>query len=425
MKQYTYNSLIAAVTVIISVFVINASAENWPNWRGPNGLGVSNEKKVPKSWSQNENVKWKKNVPGMGTSSPIVFGNRVYLTTQGEDFSLIVLAYSALTGEQMWSKSLGKENIPVHNLHNMSTPTPVSDGKYVWAQFGNGSLACLDFNGNLVWQKNLTKEYGKYNYLHGMGNSPLLHEGKLIIACMHQGPSYLLAIDASSGEEIWKVERDLAKGGEAMDSYSSPILGHANGKDIIILSGANHINAYDPVDGKQLWISGGLEVPHPYGRSISGPTYGEGMVVTVASGFRNQGFVLGVDPSGSGNVSKSHVKWKAKRFAPDCPTPVIYKSKVFMVRDDGMASCLDLRTGKPFWQERLFAQNIKVSPIAAGGFVYFSSGEGECKVVRASSEFEVVGHNDLEEYQIASPAISHGHLFIRTKSHLYCIGDEK
>lgn len=415
-------SIIAIATAVIGMFSMDSFAGNWPGWRGPNSSGISKEKKVPVKWGPEKNVKWKVAVPGMGTSSPIVYGNRVYLTSQGEDDSLNVLAYIAQTGELLWTRSIGNDNLPVHNLHNMSTPTPVTDGKYVWAQFGNGDLACLDYNGNIVWKKDLAQQYGKYNYLHGMGNSPLLYKDRLIIACMHQGPSYVAAIDAQNGDEIWKVERNLAKKGEAMDSYSSPILGKSKGKDIIVLSGANHVNAYNPMNGEEVWISSGLDVPHPYGRSISGPAFGEGMVVTVASGFRNQGFVLGIDSNGAGDVSDSRVKWKTKRFAPDCPTPLVYKSKVFMIRDDGMASCLDLTTGKPYWQERLFAQNIKVSPVAAGGMVYFSSGEGECKVVRASTEFEVVEQNDLEEYQISSPAISNGLLFIRTKSQLYCIG---
>jgi len=189
----------------------------------------------------------------------------------------------------------------------------------------------------------------------------------------------------------------------------------------IVLSGAEHLNAYNPETGEEIWSIGGLEVPHPYGRTISGPTAGEGKVVTVASGFRNQGYVIGVTPVAEGKASKLTQDWTQRRYAPDCPTPLIYKGKVYTIRDDGMASCLDLASGESHWQERLFAENVKVSPVAADGHVYFTTGRANTKVVKASTDFEVVAENRLDDETLASPAISEGNIVIRTFKHLYCI----
>lgn len=398
--------------------------ENWSNFRGPDGVGISKQNELPLKWSLKENIKWRVDIPGKGTSSPVVHDNRVYVTTQTEDDSMHVLAYQATSGDIVWNKVIGKKRVSSHNLHNMATPTPVTDGRYIWAHFGTGDLACLDYNGNIVWQRDLAEDYGAYTILHGMGNSPMLVSGKLIIACMQTGKSYVMGLDPDSGETLWKKDRNLATKGEAPDSYSSPIIATLNNKKLVVVSGANYLSCYDPISGDEIWRNGGLDVPHPYGRTISGPTFGENRVVTVASGFRNQGFVVALDIDGKGDRTEDGYLWKSKRFSPDCPCPLIYQGKVFLIRDDGMASCIDLQSGKADWQERLFAQNIKVSPVASDGKIYYFSGQGECKVVRASSKFEIIAHNDLEEYQIASPAASMDSLFVRTESKLFRITEK-
>src|SRR5437868_2778164 len=230
----------------------------------------------------------------------------------------------------------------------MATPTPVSDGEFVWVMFGTGDLACLDRAGKIIWQRNLVKEYGPYKTNHGYGSSPMLLDGKVFIACMHQGPSYLLAVDAKTGKNIWKKDRNLEPKDEAQDSYSSPIFFHGASGTQVILAGAESVNAYDPATGDQIWISGGMKVPHPYGRTIAGPTAGEGVILAVASGFQNRGYTVALKSDGKGDVSETAKLWTSAKFSADCPTPVIYQGKVFSVRDDGMASCLDLKTGEPY-----------------------------------------------------------------------------
>jgi outer membrane protein assembly factor BamB len=398
------------------------NGEDWNAFRGSDGTGVSSESHVPVSWSQEKNIAWKVELAGKGTSSPIVNGGRVFVTTQLENNDLQVMAFDFRDGSQRWSQKVGNGRLPTHEFHNMATPTPVTDGKHLWVFFGTGDLVCLTAdNGKEVWRRNLRTEYADYNTNHGMGNSPVLHDGTLFVACMHQGPSYLIAINAANGETRWKVDRNLNAREEGNDSYSTPVLVDVDGTTQVVLSGAESLNAYDPMTGKEIWRSGGMEVPHPYGRTISGPTAGEGKVISVASGFRNQGYVIGVTPKRSGESVSVERDWTQKRYAPDCPTPVIYEGNIYTIRDDGMASCLDLETGEAHWQERLFAENVKVSPVVANGYVYFTTGRANTKVVKASDKLEIVSSNELNEETLSTPAVSQGSVIIRTFDHLYRI----
>ena len=191
------------------------------------------------------------------------------------------------------------------------------------------------------------------------------------------------------------------------------------GKAQVVIAGENHVDAYDPATGKRLWSQGGLDVDHPYGRTISGPTYGGGKIMAVVSGFQNKGKLLAIDvPDSGGNPANA---WEVNRYSPDCPTPIVYDGLVFMIRDDGIASCIDLETGEPYWQERVVAGNVKVSPIAADGHIYFMNGVGECALVPASKEFSVAHRNKLDGETVSTPAISNGAIYARFGSTLFCI----
>ena len=400
---------------------LSAPAADWPCWRGPDGLGVSAEHRLPTRWSKTENIAWSAVVPGRGASSPIIVGERVYVTTQTEDTGLHVMAMDRKSGKVLWDRTLGQGKLPANKLHNMATPTPVSDGHRVWAMFGTGDLGCLDESGEIVWQRNLVKEYGEYKTNHGYGSSPMLRDGKLFVACMHQGSSYVLALDAGTGKNAWKQDRNLGPKDEAQDSYSSPIFLQAGGRTQLVLAGAESVNGYDPATGDQIWVCGGMKVNHPYGRTISGPTAADGVIVAVASGFQNRGYTIGIKAGGRGNITDSHRLWTCNKYSADCPTPVGYGGNLFFIRDDGMASCLDLKTGEPHWQERLFSENVKISPVAADGKIYFLSGQGNCAVVKAGPKLEILSTNQLKESTLSTPSISGGQLFLRTDERLYCI----
>lgn len=409
-------SLTLSAAAILAL-IPQLSAADWPCWRGPDGLGVSSESNLPARWK----TAWTITLPGKGSSSPTVVRDRIYITTQTDDTALHVLALNAADGRIIWDREVGRGKLPSHNLHNMATPTAVSDGGHVWAMFGTGDLVCLDEKGGVIWSRNLVKEYGVYKTNHGYGSSPMLLGDRLFIACMHQGPSYLLALDPATGKNIWKKDRNLDPQDEAQDSYSSPIFLRGPKRMEVVLAGAESVNSYDPVTGEQLWIHPGMKVPHPYGRTIAGPAAGEGTVVAVASGFQNRGYTLAVSASGEGKSPAAQKLWTASKYSPDCPTPVVYRGQVFTINDDGVASCLDLKTGDLRWSERLFTANVKVSPVAGDGKVYFTSGQANTIVVKADPTLQILATNEFNETTLSTPAISNGRLFIRTAAHLHAV----
>ena len=409
---------------LLSAIALPIFAADWSNWRGPDGLGVSADKGFPLEWSRSKNVAWTTAVPGKGSSSPVVVGDRVYVTAQTEDTGMHVMALDRKSGAVVWDREVAKGKAKAHQFHNMATPTVVADPRHVWALFGTGDLACADRDGKIVWQRNLGKEYGAYNANHGYGSSPMLLDGRLYVAWMHQGPSYLLAVDASTGKDVWKKDRDLGAKDEAKDSYSSPLFLRSGGRTEVVLAGAGAVDAYDPATGVQRWSAKGFEVPHPYGRTIAGATAGEGLVIAVASGFQNRGRTVALRAGGEGDVTTTHRAWTFDKFSPDCPTPVIHRGLLFTIRDDGMASCVDLKTGEAHWQERLFTENVKVSPVAADGRIYFTSGQGNCAVVKAAAKFEVLARNERGEETLSTPALSDGRIYLRTMAGVACIAKE-
>lgn len=417
MKCRTLLPAIIGLTVITPL-----TAADWPGWRGPQAHGISTDRDLPRNWSAQSNITWRVELPGMGASSPTVVGQQVLLTTQEEDDSFWVLAYDAATGLANWKTRIGSGRSKTHDLINMATATIAADNHRLWAFFGTGELACLDHSGKILWQRDLSKVHGEFKTMWGMGTSPILNDDKLFLAVMHQGPSYVLAINTASGLDLWKTMRDLGAIKEAKDSYSSPTLATVDGKTQIIVSGGDHIDAYDPDSGERIWESGGLDVPHAFGRTIASPTAAGDFVLTVASGFQNRGHLMAIRARGRGDNTLPQRLWINSRYAPDCPSPLIYYGLAFAIRDDGIASCYDLRSGEAYWQERLFAENVKVSPVAADGVVYFFSGRANCTVVKADKSFEVIARNELNEDALGSPAIANGRLYIRTAKALYAIG---
>ncbi len=399
------------------------TAADWPGWRGPQAHGISIERELPVAWGPRSNLAWQVEPPGQGASSPVVVGRRLYLTSQKPDDALSVLAYDPETGSLLWDQKVGAGRVKTHNDINMATPTAAADGNRVWALFGTGLLVCLDRDGKLIWERDLKKVHGEFKTMWGMGTSPILHDGKLYLAIMHQGPSYVLAINGENGMDLWKTMRDHGAIKEAKDSYSSPTLATVDGQTQLIVSGGNHLDSYDPVSGERLWMTGGLDVPHEFGRTIASPTAAGDFILTVASGFQNRGKVMAIRARGKGQDTLNQRLWINSRYSPDCPSPVIYYGFAFTLRDDGMAQCIDLRTGEAYWQERLFADNTKVSPVAADGRVYFLNSRGNCAVVKADKEFQVLALNNLnEDKTLAALAIADGRIYLRTGRALYGIG---
>lgn len=405
---------------LLTLAVTTLQAADWPCWRGPDSLGVSAEKDLPTAWSKDQNIAWTAPVPGKGASSPIIVGDRVYVTSQTPDEGLHVTAIDRVRGAVLWDREVARGKLHANSIHNMASPTPVSDGRLVWALFGTGELACLDRDGKIVWQRNLVEEYGMFKLGHGYGSSPLLDDGKLFVVVMHQGSSYVLALDAKTGKNVWKKDRNLEPKDEARDSYSTPLFLRTGGRTQMVLEGAEVVTSYSPADGEVLWTTGDLKVKHSFGRTISGLAFGDGVLVVVASGYQHRGYTVGLKPDLKHDGDRR--LWTQPKFSPDCATPVVTAGHVFMITDDGNASCLDVQTGEPRWQQKLTTVNVKVSPVAADGKVYFMNNQGNCYVVRAAPKLEILATNELNEPTLSTPSISGGRLFLRTQGRVYCVG---
>jgi outer membrane protein assembly factor BamB len=398
----------------------------WPQWRGPTGDSVAPGRGLPTHWSPTENVVWKTTLPGWGNSTPAIWQDAVFVTTQEKD-RLFLLRLDRRDGKVVWQREVGRgmprRSGPVgngrfHDEQNMATPSPVTDGRLVWAHFGNGDLACYDFAGERRWALNLAHRYGAYSIWWGHANSPCLAGDVLVSVCIQDpaggGKSYVVAHDKETGKERWVVTRDTGATSEPADSYTTPIYRRQGGRAEVIVFGGNVLDAYDPAKGKRLWS---CQAFHG-NRVISGPT-AVGDTVYAIQGMR--GPLFAVRDGGSGDVTATAVRWTYKGSTPDAASPLVTNGLVFLATNDGVAICLDAENGRQMWKQR-FGQAFRASPLAAGGKVYFVSREGLATVVEAAREFRVVSRCDLGEDIIASPAAAGGDLFLRTRQHLYRIG---
>jgi outer membrane protein assembly factor BamB len=418
--------------IVFSFTSTGLQADTWPGFRGKAGSGVSNETDLPLRWSENENVAWKTDLPGRADSSPAVTQNLLFLTTQEPDASLHVLAVDRANGDVIWNKEVGRGKLATTGpkslyveRHNAATPSPVADESHVWAFFGTGLLVCLDHDGNKKWEKDLVSTYGGYDITFGMSSSPRLWGDLLYVACMTKAPSYVVALDKRTGEQIWKTDRQYPAVDDGPDAYSTPIVYEGGKRPELLVAGSDHVDAYDLHSGERLWFSSGLRIDSQYGRILASPAVGAGVVVVssahpLGSGI---GHAIAVKPGGSGDISKSADRqlWKYKTFSPDAPTPVCYQGKVYMVRDGGVGSCLDLKTGKQLWRRRLGKGPFRASTIAGDDKVYFLNRDGMCAVIAANGGGEVLAKNRLPGTFFATPAVADGTLYLRGHHTLYAV----
>ncbi len=421
---------IAGVLCYMSQTVTHCHADSWPGFRGATGDGVSQETGIPTVWSETEGVAWKTPLRGLGNSSPAVVGDRVYLTSfDPADRSLWVMAIARETGVVVWEKRVGQGDLIAYgppdlyqHRHNPATASPcVDDAGNVYAFFGTGDLVCLDRDGNELWRHYIPDEYGPYDLKFGMASSPRLWGNTLFIACVHKGPSYVLALDCKTGKEKWLADRNYQAMGDATDAYTSPVvLLQANRAPQLIITGCNHVDAYDLLSGKRVWSDGSLVLPEEeYGRINASPTVGDGIVVVNSA--KNQ-LSMAIQADGQGDITGSGLElWKGKGMA-DCPTATIHSGIIYSVRDEGVGAAFDLKTGKELWRQRVLAGRTQASPVIADGYVYFLALDGQSVVVREGTEYQVVSKNSLPVGDFyATPAISDGMIFVRERSVLYGI----
>ena len=387
-----------------------SSNDNWPAWRGPRGDGLSAATHLPVRWGPNEGVRWKTPLPGKGVSSPVVWGDRVFLTSSegNRHDQLHVLCLDRRDGALVWDRRFwGTAPTRFHGEKSfMATSTPATDGTLVWAFFGTGDLFCLDFDGRLVWARSLAQEYEPFQNRFGMGSSPVLAGSTLVLQCDHWGQSYLLGVDKQTGENVWKTDRTEELG------WSSPLVVDVDGEQQVVVSATFSVKGYDLTTGKELWVARGMS------RSCIPTAVANDRTIFAVSGQGGQ--TMAIRKGGRGDITDSHVVWTATRGAPYVPSPLLVDGLYYLVEDGGIATCFDAETGARVWQKRLGAA-YTASPVAGDGKIYLIDEAGTTTVLRPGREFEVIAKNELEEPVFASPAIAQGELFLRTAGQLVCV----
>jgi outer membrane protein assembly factor BamB len=432
------------VTVLSGLSLATLQAEHWPNWRGPSASGVSPERGLPDRWSDTENVAWKASIRGLGISSPIVYGDQVFVTSQagtgvvrsgprlvqggnpleaGErplgagpttgdgKVVFLVTAFDRNSGKRRWELELPAEGelAAVHEKHNLASPSPVTDGERVYAWFATGQLAAVDMTGKLAWTKNLGAAYGPFAINWGHGSSPIVHNGQLVLLCYHDKASYLLALDARTGAVRWKS--DATPG---ITSYSTPLVVESGKRAEIIVNSSVGVSGHDFATGERLWHfeeANRFPVPTPFAHDG---------VVYVSRGYRSSPF-MAIRPGGKGTLTEKELVWRAPSGAPYISTPVHHDGLLYMTGDVGVLTVVDAKTGERVYQERIGGV-YTASPVVGDGKVYLVSEDGETIVLSTGREPKVIARNRLNARQLASPAISGGRLFIRADDAVYAIG---
>jgi outer membrane protein assembly factor BamB len=401
-----YNS-ITMKALIFFVFIL--TAQNWPEFRGPTGQGYSEEQGLPLTWSETENVRWKTVIPGKGWSSPVIQGDRIWLTTATEEGkSLRAVSIDRRLGTLLRNVEVFRIESPakINAKNSYASPTPVLEEDRIYLHFGAFGTACITQFGEIVWKTRLEYDNGQ----HGPAGSPVLYDDLLIVSCDGLDTQYVVALDKHTGKVRWKNPR------QGYQAYTTPLIVRLPEGDQVISPGAMRAIAYEPRTGKEIW-----EVRYIEGFSnIPRPVYGSGLVY-ICTGFQ-QPSLLAVRVNGHGDVTESHIVWTLDRGVPLTPSPLLVGEALYLINDNGIASCVDARTGKEYWRERL-GGNYSASPIYTDGRIYFLSEEGKSTVVAAGKRFKKLAANQLNGVTYASMAVSNGSLFIRSQTHLYCISD--
>ena len=420
-----------------------ASAGNWPQWRGPDGSGISNEKNLPSEWSPTKNIKWKTPIDGRAHSSPIVWGNKVFLTTAVEGpevpganavkhvvegdkeflhpdsvganrkHTFKVICLDRDSGKILW-QSTAWEGTPYDNRHRKSSyaaSTPATDGKLVYAYFGTEGLYAYDFKGNLAWKAQL----GNIATVGmGTGTSPILFDNVVIVQCDEDNgvASFIVALDKKTGKEVWKTPRKVQV------SWSTPLLVRTAKRAELIASGTESVIAYDPATGKELWQHKGVE-----SNAIPSPVANNEMVYLVA-GFPAK-IAMAIRLGQTGDLTGTpNVPWKYSKGTAYVPSPILYGEYLYLTTDRGILTCIDARTGEVKYEGGRIPipATFTASPVAFEGKILMTSEDGDTFIVKSGPKHEILGTNSIGEPVYASPAIADGRIFIRGEKNLYCIG---
>lgn len=394
-----------------------SNAANWGRFRGPNGTGVAEDKDIPTEFSPAKNVRWKVEIPGVGNSSPVIWGDRLFLESSSTDNKeRLLLCLKTSDGSPVWSKTVPGSRAKTHRLNTHASATPATDGERVYASFWDGknlSLYAYDFQGALVWQRDL----GPYKSQHGAGNSPIVYGGKVFFLNDQDGAAAMLAFDAKTGEPAWRKERPAFRA-----CYSTPfLLENSDGPPELIVASTAGVTAYDPPTGAErwnwTWKFDGMAL-----RTVGSPVAAPGLVLATSgdgSGARN---MVAIRTGGKGDVTKTHLAWQNKKNFPYVPSLLVRGEHVYFVNDKGLAACHALKDGSLVWSERVTADGVTASPVLIDGKIYVFTEKGNAVVFAAEPTLRVLARNSLAEDVMASPAVADHRLYVRSRTHLFCIG---
>lgn len=411
--------------LFIAYFVIYVAhplcADNWPNWRGPHGNGVADGSGYAVEWNDKENIMWKIELPAAGGSTPVVWEQCIFVTCPNADDQNEVRCFSR-DGALRWKTPLGKQRPGKHKKASGSNPSPVTDGEHVYCYFKSGDVGCLDFAGNVVWRKNLQEEYGEDTLWWDLGTSPVLTDDAVVIAVIQSGPSYLVALNKSTGEVVWKEDRMLDAPEEAAQTYATPIVFGDGSDQRMIVLGADHVTCHSAKSGKELWRVGGLNpAQEKYFRSIASPVLSETGIVIAP--YARGSTLTAIRLGGRGDIRASNVVWESEGISSDVPTPAANAGKIYVLTDKGTVAVLDAQTGKTIRKTSLPKNRnaYSASPILADGKLYLTREDATTFVLRAD-DLNMLAENALDDRVVATPVLLDGKIYLRGAQAMYCIG---
>ncbi|MDA7978164.1 MAG: PQQ-binding-like beta-propeller repeat protein [Pirellulales bacterium] len=424
MKNHLPKSILllaAAKFVFIACYpVVVHGQDAWPQFRGPGGQGHAEVDLAPLTWSETQNVAWKTKIPGQGYSSPVIGGNRVWLTTAtNQGHSLRAVCVDRTSGDIIKDLEVFAPAEPprVNATNSYASPTPVLQGNRLWVCYGTMGTACLNIEtGEVLWRNNqLTLDHKE-----GPGSSPMIVDDLLVINCDGQDVRYVAALNKETGELVWKTDRSVppSRNPDMNKAYSTPLVISANGRRELISPGAMHVAAYNPETGDELW-----KVLYPQGFSnVPRPVFGDGLLF-ISTGY-TRATLLAIRPSGDSDVTDTHVAWSSNKQAPTRPSPLYLDGRLYVVSDRGVLTCFQAATGETIYTERL-GGSFAASPIFAGGHIYFCDEDGVTSVVKPGDEFKRVAQNKLSAPFKASPAATGKEIYLRTTEALYRIEEQE
>jgi outer membrane protein assembly factor BamB len=414
---------VTVACILLSTLTV-VRADNWPQWRGPSLNGISTETNLPVRWTTTENIAWKLPMPSLTGSTPIIWGDRIFLNV-AENGSLFLWAVDRTKGEPIWKRHLS-DGDNRQRKQNMSTPSPVTDGTNVWVMTGTGILKAFDFSGKELWMRDIQKEYGRFGLQWGYGSSPMLFGDSLFVQVLHgmrtDDPSYILRISKANGRTIWRQERPTIAQRESPDSYTTPAIVRTGNNLELVITGGDAVTGHDVNTGKELWRADVLNPTNDLAYRIVASPVVHGELIIAPT--RERPMVV-MKPGGRGDVAKTHILYEFHN-GPDVPTPVTDGTYLYVVNDRGIMWCLDAKTGKEIYgKQRLRPSTYSGSFTLADGKLYITNEDGLTTVLRAGPKFEILAENDFADYSLSTPAVSDGQIFIRTTGALWAIGQRR